>query len=51
MSRLKEDETSEAIFQYFKAQNRPYSVNDIVQNLKEHGKTVIQKSIDQLVVV
>ena len=50
MSKSKEN-VGETILQYFKAQNRPYSVNDIAQILKEHGKAAIQKSIDLLVVV
>jgi len=49
MSKSKEN-VGETILQYFKAQNRPYSVNDIAQILKEHGKAAIQKSIDLLVV-
>lgn len=40
---------TEAVYKYLKNQNRPYSANDIVQNLhKEFGKTVVQKALDQL---
>lgn len=51
MSKSKEEAITEDVFHYFKDKNRPYSVNDVVQNIKDHGKSSIQKSIDQLVVV
>lgn len=39
----------EAVLKYLKSQNRPYSANDITQNLhKEYGKTAIQKALDDL---
>lgn len=39
-----------AVEDYLRAQNRPYSANDIVLNLhKEHGKTAVQKALDLLV--
>lgn len=38
-----------AVVKYLKMQNRPYSANDITQNLhKEFGKTAIQKALDEL---
>ena len=40
----------QAVYKYLRDQNRPYSVNDIVLNLhKEHGKTAVQKAVDNLV--
>jgi len=40
----------DAVYKYMKMQNRPYSVNDIVTNLhNEYNKTVVQKSMEQLV--
>lgn len=42
--------TYSAVLEYLKAQNRPYSAIDIVNNLhKEHGKTAVQKALDLLV--
>ncbi|XP_059094693.1 homologous-pairing protein 2 homolog [Tigriopus californicus] len=39
-----------AVEDYLRTQNRPYSANDIVLNLhKEHGKTAVQKALDLLV--
>uniref|UniRef100_A0A8D8WL41 Homologous-pairing protein 2 homolog n=1 Tax=Cacopsylla melanoneura TaxID=428564 RepID=A0A8D8WL41_9HEMI len=41
---------TEAIFKYLKQTNRPYSVNDIIQNLhKKYNKTVVQNALDELV--
>lgn len=41
---------AEATYKYLRLQNRPYSANDIVENLhKEFGKTAVQKALDQLV--
>ncbi|XP_024936885.1 homologous-pairing protein 2 homolog [Cephus cinctus] len=41
---------TEAVCEYLKIQNRPYSVNDIVMNLhNEYGKSAVQKALDQLV--
>lgn len=38
-----------AVYKYLKDQNRPYSANDIVQNInKEFGKTAVQKALDEL---
>ncbi len=46
----KDAEAKHAILKYLKAQNRPYSTNDIVANLRnEFGKTVVQKALDSLV--
>ena len=46
----KEEVTSQAVYAYLMSTNRPYSVNDIFMNLhKEHGKTAVQKVLDQLV--
>ncbi|KAL0123308.1 hypothetical protein PUN28_005684 [Cardiocondyla obscurior] len=40
----------EAVYNYMKTQNRPYSVNDVVTNLhNEYNKTAIQKVMDKLV--
>lgn len=42
--------TTNAVYEYLKAQNRPYSVNDIVTNLQnEHAKPAVQKALDTLV--
>ncbi|OXA51232.1 homologous-pairing protein 2 homolog [Folsomia candida] len=50
MASKKEASAVDAVLDYLKAQNRPYSVNDIVLNLhKEHGKTAVQKALDKLV--
>jgi len=52
MSKNKDASTCDAVLGYLRSQNRPYSVNDIVQNLhKEHGKTAVQKAVDKLVQV
>uniref|UniRef100_A0A8D9EPU6 Homologous-pairing protein 2 homolog n=1 Tax=Cacopsylla melanoneura TaxID=428564 RepID=A0A8D9EPU6_9HEMI len=41
---------TEAVFKYLKQTNRPYSVNDIIQNLhKKYNKTVVQNALDELV--
>lgn len=41
---------TKAVLAYMQKENRPFSVNDIVQNLnKEFGKTAIQKGVDELV--
>ncbi|KAI5727629.1 hypothetical protein M8J77_004861 [Diaphorina citri] len=41
---------TEAIYKYLKSTNRPYSVNDIIQNLhKKYSKTVVQTALDDLV--
>ena len=48
----KEETAEAAVLDYLTKQNRPYSVNDIVSNLhKEHGKTAVQKAVDNLVQV
>lgn len=40
---------SEAVLKYLQSTNRPYSVNDIFQNLHNaYSKNVIQKSLDEL---
>jgi len=42
-------DAKDAVLKYLKTQNRPYSANDITQNLhKEFGKTAIQKALDEL---
>jgi len=53
MAKEKQDKVGEDIFQFMKSQNRPYSLNDLVQSssLKEHGKAALSKSLDQLIVV
>lgn len=53
MAKDKEDKTSQATLQYLIVQNRPFAINDLLQNaqLKDFGKSAVQKSIDQLVVV
>uniref|UniRef100_H2ZD74 Homologous-pairing protein 2 homolog n=1 Tax=Ciona savignyi TaxID=51511 RepID=H2ZD74_CIOSA len=39
----------DAIFDYMKTQNRPYSVGDIFSNLhKEYGKTAVTKTVEVL---
>ncbi|KAK9511170.1 hypothetical protein O3M35_005782 [Rhynocoris fuscipes] len=41
---------TQAVLKYLKDTNRPYSANDIVQNMhKEYTKGQIQKSLDELV--
>ncbi|XP_054274925.1 homologous-pairing protein 2 homolog [Macrosteles quadrilineatus] len=40
----------EGVYKYLQSTNRPYSANDIVQNMhKEFGKTAVQKALDDLV--
>lgn len=53
MAKDKGNKTEKAILDYLMAQNRPFAVNDLLQSahLKEYGKSAIQKSLDQLVVV
>ncbi|KAH7962141.1 homologous-pairing protein 2 homolog [Rhipicephalus sanguineus] len=49
MSKSKEAVVEKAILDYVKAQNRPYSSNDIFNNLhKEHGKTAVVRALEQL---
>lgn len=49
MSKSKEAAVEKAILDYIKAQNRPYSSNDIFNNLhKEHGKTAVVRALEQL---
>lgn len=39
-----------AVLKYLQSTNRPYSANDVVQNMhKEHGKSAVQKALDDLV--
>ena len=39
------------VLKYMADQNRPYSTNDIVMNLrKEFGKTAVQNALDNLVI-
>ncbi|XP_078485323.1 homologous-pairing protein 2 homolog [Ciona intestinalis] len=39
----------DAVFEYMKAQNRPYSAADIFSNLhKEHGKTAVTRAVETL---
>lgn len=41
---------TEAVYNYMKTQNRPYSVNDVVTNLhNEYSKAVVQNAMDKLV--
>lgn len=50
MSKKQDASALEVVYEYMKKQNRPYSLVDIFNNLhKEHGKTAVQKAIDQLV--
>jgi 26S proteasome regulatory subunit (ATPase 3-interacting protein) len=52
MSKSKEKDAETAVLDYLHSQNRPYSLNDIVQNLhKEHGKAACQKALDKLLPV
>jgi 26S proteasome regulatory subunit (ATPase 3-interacting protein) len=52
MSKSKDGNAVEGVLKYLIGQNRPYSVNDVVQNLhKEFGKTAVQKAVDVLVMV
>lgn len=49
MSKSKEAAVEKAILDYVKSQNRPYSSNDIFNNLhKEHGKTAVVRALEQL---
>lgn len=42
-------DAKEAVFKYLVIQNRPYSANDVTQNMhKEFGKTAIQKALEDL---
>lgn len=42
-------DAKEAVYKYLKLQNRPYSANDVMQNLhNEFGKTAVQKAMDDL---
>lgn len=38
-----------AVLKYLQNQNRPFSANDLVSNLKDYGKSAIQKGLDDLV--
>lgn len=40
---------TQSVQQFMKNNNRPYSANDVTQALKDHNKSAIQKSLDQLV--
>lgn len=41
---------AEEILKFMQNQNRPFSANDVLQNVgKEHGKSAVQKALDQLV--
>lgn len=41
---------TEAVYEFMKIHNRPYSLNDILQNVdKELGKSAVQKAVDKLV--
>lgn len=46
-------ETNSAVLQYLVMQNRPFGLNDLLLSaqLKEYGKSAVQKTLDQLVVV
>jgi len=50
MSKKKDDDGGESlVLKYLEAQNRPYSIGDVAQNLhKELGKAGVQKIIDKL---
>lgn len=42
--------SKDIVFKFMKTQNRPFSTNDVVLNLRnELGKSVVQKAFDQLV--
>lgn len=43
--------TTEAVYNYLKKKNRPYSAIDLASTLdkEKHGKSAIQKSLDKLV--
>ena len=50
MGGSKTDGVEQAVLDYLLAQNRPYSTNDVVQNLHNtHGKSAVQKALDCLV--
>ena len=53
MAKDKDEKKEEAVLSFLIAQNRPFSLNDLLlnQQLKELGKAALQKSLDQLVVV
>lgn len=41
--------TTDVVYNFMKVQNRPYSVNDVVTNLRnEHGKSAVQQALDRL---
>lgn len=45
----KDNAAMDAVLEYLMRQNRPYSVVDVFNNLhKEHGKTAVQKALEQL---
>lgn len=45
-----EDDAKEMVLEYFTKENRPYSVNDVINNLNnKFGKTMAQRVIDSLV--
>lgn len=47
----KESKIEDAVFEYMKAQNRPYSAMDVFSNLhKAHGKTAVVKAMENLAV-
>ena len=47
---MADKEAYKGILSYLENQNRPFSVNDIFQNLhQKFGKTLVQKSLDILV--
>ncbi|XP_064648117.1 homologous-pairing protein 2 homolog [Lineus longissimus] len=49
MSKSKEAEASAAVLGYLNRQNRPYSANDIFNNLhKEFGKTAVEKCLESM---
>ncbi|KAF0990319.1 hypothetical protein HZS_2230, partial [Henneguya salminicola] len=49
MSKKKESDVIIGVFEYLRKTNRPYSANDILNNLKkEHGKTAITKALETL---
>lgn len=43
--------TTEAVYNFLKVQNRPYSANDVSAALdkEKHSKGAVQKSLDKLV--
>ncbi|XP_046753072.1 homologous-pairing protein 2 homolog [Diprion similis] len=38
-----------AVYEFLKVQNRPYSANDVTSNLQEFSKVNVQKALDKLV--